>query len=187
MNVDQYFKIAMNKTLAGFFGIKEKAASAVVDAVVDTLTGDSAAETGEETSAQGADVPAKETEPTVAEAVTGEDTDAPVEAAVGSPSTPLRVTEEIETAPEVDAPEVAVIEGEEFETPPGVEMASLPAAELSQIQADAASWNAHKGEFAVLQNWYKNTTGAARVGVTADAADVAPEKKKSWEKAAWNN
>jgi hypothetical protein len=170
-----YFKIAMNKTLAGFFGIKDKVASAVVDAVVDSITGKEAAETDVQETGEGTPSPVEEIEPTVAEAVTGEDTDTPVDAPVGE-ETLEEDTTDAESNGEV---------GEE--TVPGVEMASLPAAELSQIRADAASWNTHKGEFAVLQNWYKNTTGAARVGATADAADVAPAKKKSWEKAPWNN
>lgn len=161
-----------------------------IEAVVGTSAEvDASTETNKETAAEGSDAPGtEEIAPTVAEAVTGEDTDTPVEATVGEETLP-----ETETDPEADASEVAVvIEGEEMETAPdvatpGVEMASLPAAELMQIRADAASWNAHKGELAVLQTWYKNATGSAAVAATVDAADAVPSKKKSWEKAAWNN
>ena len=177
----------MNKTLAGFFGIKAAAAeivTEVVEAVVGTSAGE-AAETQKETTAEGTDAPAEEITPTVAETVTGEDTDAPVDAMVGEETIPLpEGTTEVE--PVVEG--IVSVQGEELETPAGVEMAGLPAAELAQIRADAASWNTHKGELAVLQAWYNTATGAGPVSAaTVDAADAVPSKKKSWEKAAWNN
>lgn len=183
----------MNKTLAGFFGIKAAAeiVADAIEAVVGTSAGvDASTDTNKETAAEGTPGTPEQTEetaPTVAETVTGEETDAPVDAAVGEDI----VAEEAPAAEPV-AGEIVVVEGEALETATGVatpevEMAGLPAAELMQIRADAASWNTHKGEFAVLQNWYKNATGSAVVAATVDAADAVPGKKKSWETAPWNN
>ena len=65
---------------------------------------------------------------------------------------------------------------------------NLPtAAELQQLRADAAAWNAHKAEYGVLKDWYANATTTTLGAPATDARDAAASPRKSYELAPWNN